>query len=67
MQGVVIGEGATRPIATHSTAAGRTANRRVEIRLVPNAVACQRPQTVPGFLSTTTSPVQATSHTQKQA
>ncbi|WP_235525560.1 OmpA family protein [Photorhabdus heterorhabditis] len=62
----VQGEGATRPIATNSTAAGRTANRRVEIRLVPNAVACQRPQTVPGFLSTTTSPVQATSHTQKQ-
>ncbi|KAA1446891.1 OmpA family protein, partial [Escherichia coli] len=57
---------ATRPVATHSTAAGRAANRRVEIRLVPNAVACQRLQQVSGSLSTTTSPVQATSHTQKQ-
>ncbi|CAQ85922.1 MULTISPECIES: OmpA family protein [Photorhabdus] len=62
----VQGEGATRPVATNSTAAGRAANRRVEIRLVPNAVACQRLQPVSGSLSTTTSPVQATSHTQKQ-
>ncbi|MBS9444371.1 OmpA family protein, partial [Photorhabdus heterorhabditis] len=55
----VQGEGATRPVATNSTAAGRAANRRVEIRLVPNAVACQRLQQVSGSLSTTTSPVQA--------
>ncbi|WP_232832599.1 OmpA family protein [Photorhabdus sp. CRCIA-P01] len=38
---VVQGEGATQPIATNSTPAGRTANRRVEIRLVPGAVACR--------------------------
>ncbi|WP_236637647.1 OmpA family protein, partial [Photorhabdus australis] len=47
----VQGEGATRPVATNSTAAGRAANRRVEIRLVPNAVACQRLQVVSGSLS----------------
>ncbi len=61
----VQGDGATRPIATNTTAAGRAANRRVEIRLIPNAVACPRPQTVPG-VSATTSPIPATSLTQQQ-
>ncbi len=42
---VVKGEGATRPIATNTTAAGRAVNRRVEISLMPSNVgACQRPQ-----------------------
>ncbi|WP_350307728.1 OmpA family protein, partial [Photorhabdus viridis] len=50
---VVQGDGATRPIATNTTAAGRAANRRVEIRLIPNTVACPRPQTVPGVSATT--------------
>ncbi|WP_243465030.1 OmpA family protein [Photorhabdus temperata] len=61
----VQGDGATRPIATNTTAAGRAANRRVEIRLIPNAVACPRSQTVPG-VSATTSPIPATSLTQQQ-
>ncbi|WP_316250613.1 MULTISPECIES: OmpA family protein [Photorhabdus] len=61
----VHGDGATRPIATNTTAAGRAANRRVEIRLIPNAVACPRPQTVPG-VSATTSPIPATSLRQQQ-
>ncbi|WP_445496976.1 OmpA family protein [Photorhabdus sp. SF281] len=62
---VVQGDGAGRPIATNTTAAGRAANRRVEIRLIPNAVACPRPPTVPG-VSATTSPRLATSLTQQQ-
>lgn len=37
----VQGYGATRPVATNDTAEGRTANRRVEISLVPQANACQ--------------------------
>ncbi|MBS9426306.1 OmpA family protein [Photorhabdus caribbeanensis] len=42
---VVKGEGATRPIAANTTAAGRAVNRRVEISLMPPSVAaCQRPQ-----------------------
>ncbi|NDL01471.1 OmpA family protein [Photorhabdus bodei] len=42
---VVKGEGATRPIATNTTAAGRAVNRRVEISLMPpRVVACQRPE-----------------------
>ncbi|WP_445375534.1 OmpA family protein [Photorhabdus tasmaniensis] len=45
----VQGEGATQPIAANTTAAGRAANRRVEIHLIPHAVACQRPQQVPVF------------------
>ncbi|MCW7550110.1 OmpA family protein [Photorhabdus sp. APURE] len=56
----VQGKGATSPIATNTTAAGRAANRRVEIRLIPRAAACARPQKVPDTLSTT-SPLQATS------
>ncbi|MCC8422630.1 OmpA family protein [Photorhabdus thracensis] len=45
----VQGEGATQPIAANTTAAGRAANRRVEIHLIPHAVACQRPQHVSVF------------------
>ncbi len=55
----VQGKGATSPIATNATAAGRAANRRVEIRLIPHAAACARPQKVPD--TSTTSPLQATS------
>ncbi|MCE1671947.1 hypothetical protein LWT71_22620, partial [Enterobacter hormaechei] len=56
----VQGKGATSPIATNTTAAGRAANRRVEIRLIPHVAACARPQKVPDTLSTT-SPLPATS------
>ncbi|MBO1631975.1 OmpA family protein [Yersinia pseudotuberculosis] len=42
----VQGYGATRPVATNDTAEGRAANRRVEISLVPQADACQVPETV---------------------
>ncbi|WP_339367484.1 OmpA family protein [Photorhabdus sp. CRCIA-P01] len=61
---VVQGEGATQPIASNTTAAGRAANRRVEIHLIPHAVACQRPQHVSVF--SPTSPIQATLHQQQQ-
>ncbi|TXE26755.1 OmpA family protein [Serratia marcescens] len=41
----VQGYGATRPLQTNDTTAGRAANRRVEIRLVPQADACRIPGT----------------------
>ncbi|WP_409311557.1 OmpA family protein [Pectobacterium sp. B1J-3] len=56
----VQGYGATRPVATNDTAAGRDANRRVEISLVPDAAACQLPASGSG--SPPSSPVQATLH-----
>ncbi|WP_373226741.1 OmpA family protein [Enterobacter cloacae complex sp. ESBL7] len=39
----VQGYGATRPLQTNNTTTGRAANRRVEIRLVPQADACRVP------------------------
>lgn len=39
----VQGYGATRPLKSNDTTAGRAANRRVEIRLVPQADACRIP------------------------
>jgi outer membrane protein OmpA-like peptidoglycan-associated protein len=39
----VQGYGATRPLQSNGTTAGRAANRRVEIRLVPQADACRIP------------------------
>lgn len=39
----VQGYGATRPLQSNDTTAGRAANRRVEIRLVPQADACRIP------------------------
>ncbi|TCW00162.1 OmpA family protein [Biostraticola tofi] len=56
----VQGYGATRPVATNSTPAGRAANRRVELSLVPDAMACQPAAT--GTDTTLTSPDKATSH-----
>ncbi|WP_149330622.1 OmpA family protein [Citrobacter braakii] len=43
----VQGYGATRPLQSNDTTAGRAANRRVEIRLVPQADACRIPDTHP--------------------
>ncbi|WP_436883540.1 OmpA family protein [Enterobacter asburiae] len=43
----VQGYGATRPLQTNDTTAGRAANRRVEIRLVPQADACRMPGITP--------------------
>ncbi len=43
----VQGYGATRPLQTNDTTAGRAANRRVEISLVPQADACRIPGVTP--------------------
>lgn len=46
----VQGFGASQPVASNDTEAGRAANRRVDIRLVPEAGACTHPTTAPdGF------------------
>lgn len=43
----VQGHGATQPIASNDTPAGRAANRRVDIRLVPETGACEVPAQAP--------------------
>lgn len=43
----VQGYGASRPVATNDNPEGRALNRRVEISLVPQAEACQIPDTKP--------------------